>query len=367
MSIEFIGYIGTQLQSEIIPPHGPVLVPEHVAQAARIHEEGGFDRALVAFGSTSPESILVAAHAASVTTRLGLLIAHRPGFTAPTVAARQLATLDVISGGRVALHVITGGSDDEMRRDGSYIGKDERYARTDEYLEVVRREWTSTTPFDHHGTFYQVERAFSAVKSPQHPHIPLYFGGASDAAIRVAGKHADVYALWGESYEQVAELVGRVRAEAARHGRTLRFSLSLRPILAETEERAWKRADEILDRARAVAEQTNRFRKGAPPNAGSQRLLEAAARGPRLDKRLWTGIAGLLGAQGNSTSLVGTPEQVADALLDYHELGVTTFLIRGFDPLEDAIAYGRDLIPLTRALVAERTLEQQKPPALATA
>jgi alkanesulfonate monooxygenase len=354
MSVEFIGYIGTRLQSEIIPAQGPVLDPAHVEQAARIHDAGGFDRALVAFHSTSPESILVAGHAASVTKRLGLLIAHRPGFTAPTLAARQFATLDMFTGGRVAMHVITGGSDPELRQDGSFIGKDERYARTDEYLSIVRREWTSTTPFDHHGEHYHVEQAFSAVKSPQQPHIPVYFGGASDAAIRVAGKHADVYALWGETYAQVTELVGRVRAEAARHGRTIRFSLSLRPILAETEAKAWARADEILERAKDLAERNNTFRKAPPENAGSQRLIAAAAQGVRLDKRLWTGVAGLLGAQGNSTALVGTPEQVADALLDYHDLGITTFLIRGFDPLEDAIAYGRDLLPLTRELIARR-------------
>jgi alkanesulfonate monooxygenase len=354
MSVEFIGYIGTRLQSEIIAAQGPTLDPGYIEQAARIHEEGGFDRALVAFHSTSPESILVAGHAASVTKRLGLLIAHRPGFTAPTLAARQLATLDVFTGGRVALHVITGGSDQELRQDGSFIGKDERYARTDEYLDIVRREWTSTVPFDHRGTFYHVEQAFSAVKSVQQPHIPVYFGGASDAAIRVAGKHADVYALWGETYAQVAELVGRVRAEAARRGRKIRFSLSLRPILADTEAKAWARAEEILQRATALAERNGSFRKAPPENAGSQRLLAAAAQGARLDKRLWTGIAGLLGAQGSSTSLVGTPEQVSDALLDYHDLGISTFLIRGFDPLEDAVAYGRDLLPLTRDLIARR-------------
>ncbi|WP_146033326.1 LLM class flavin-dependent oxidoreductase, partial [Pseudomonas syringae] len=102
---------------------------------------------------------------------------------------------------------------------------------------------------------------------------------------------------------------------------------------------------------------SNGFVRREPPNEGSRRLLAAAAQGSRLDKRLWTGIAGLLGAQGNSTSLVGTPEQVAEALLDYYDLGITTFLIRGFDPLEDAIDYGKKLIPLTRQLVAQR--EQQ--------
>jgi alkanesulfonate monooxygenase len=259
----------------------------------------------------------------------------------------------VFNGGRTAVHIITGGDDRELRADGSYIGKDERYARTDEYLDVLRQEWTREKPFDYQGKYYQVEGAHSQVKSPQQPHIPLYFGGSSAAAIAVAGKHADVYALWGETYEQVREVVNQVRAEAARHGRSIRFSLSLRPILADTEAQAWERAERILQQATALAEQ-NGFVRREPPNEGSRRLLAAAAQGSRLDKRLWTGIAGLLGAQGNSTSLVGTPEQVAEALLDYYDLGITTFLIRGFDPLDDAIDYGKRLIPLTRQLVAER-------------
>ncbi|PBP50939.1 LLM class flavin-dependent oxidoreductase [Pseudomonas syringae] len=353
MSIEFIGYIATQPGSEIHPRSGAAIQPDYVKTVAKAHEDAGFDRALIAYHSNSPDSTLVAAHAASVTTKLKFLVAHRPGFIAPTVAARQFATLDVFNGGRTAVHIITGGDDKELRADGSHIGKDERYARSDEYLSVVRQEWTSDKPFDHNGTYYQLEGAHSLVKSPQQPHIPLYFGGSSAAAIAVAGKHADVYALWGETYEQVRDVVKQVRAEAARHGRTIRFSLSLRPILAETEEQAWARADSILEKAKALADR-NGFVRREPPNEGSRRLLAAAAQGSRLDKRLWTGIAGLLGAQGNSTSLVGTPEQVAEALLDYYDLGITTFLIRGFDPLEDAIDYGKKLIPLTRALVAQR-------------
>ena len=149
-----------------------------------------------------------------------------------------------------------------------------------------------------------------------------------------------------------------MRAAAARHGRTVGFSLSLRPVLADTEDAAWARADDIVARTKALREKAGlSLVNHAPVNAGSQRLLQAAAQGTRLDKRLWTGVAALTGAAGNSTGLVGTPEQVADALLDYYDLGVTTFLIRGFDPLDDAVAYGRDLLPLVRDLVARRDAE----------
>ncbi|MDB5482265.1 MAG: Alkanesulfonate monooxygenase [Caulobacteraceae bacterium] len=355
MPVEFIGFIGTSHASEIHPHQGPVIDRDYVETVARAHDQGGFDRALVAFHSTSPESILVANHAASVTRRLGLMIAHRPGFTAPTLAARQLATLDQFTGGRVAVHIITGGSDQELRQDGDHLTKDERYARTEEYLDIVRLEWSSPKPFDYKGKYYDVRNAFGAVKPFNGADLPIYFGGSSEAAIPVAGKHADIYALWGETQAQVNETISRVRAAAAKWGRDPRFSLSLRPVIADTEEAAWKRARDIEDRTRELREKAGLKTSGhIPPNAGSQRLLAAAAQGTRLDKRLWTGVAAITGAAGNSTGLVGTPEQVGEAMLDYYDLGVTTFLIRGFDPLDDAIAYGRDLIPLVRDLVAAR-------------
>lgn len=352
MTVEFIGFVNGQNQSETIPPSGPVIDLAHVETAAKIHENGGFDRTLIAFHSNSPDSLLLAQHVAAVTRDLGVLIAHRPGFTAPTLAARQLATLDHLTRGRVAVHIITGGSDVELQADGDHTTKVQRYARTDEYLEIVRREWSAQAPFDHQGRFYDVRGAHSQVGPYREVGIPVYFGGSSDEAIAVAGRHADVYALWGETYEQVSETVSRVREAAARHGRTPRFSLSLRPILAETEDEAWRKADRILETARALQERTGYARPAAIPNEGSRRLLAAAEQGARLDKRLWTGIAALTGARGNSTALVGTPDQVADALLDYYRLGISTFLIRGFDPLLDAYVYGRDLIPRVRALVA---------------
>ncbi|PTQ07453.1 alkanesulfonate monooxygenase [Sphingomonas oleivorans] len=353
MSVKFIGYIGFNNRSEI---HGAVrgreLDRDYVEAAARAQEEGGFDRVLIPFGSSSPESQIVAAHAAAITTKLGFLIAHRPGFTQPTLAARQLATLDALSGGRVAVHIITGGADEEMARDGDFSNKEERYQRTDEYLTVLRQEWTEEQPFDHQGRFYQVRQGFAAVKPTN---LPVFFGGSSDIAIEVSGKHADVYALWGETQAAVRETVARVRAAAAKHGRRPGFSLSLRPIIADTEEAAWKRAEEIVERVRDLRASAGfKTSDHAPPNVGSQRLLQTAAQGYRVDKRLWTGLAAVGGAQGNSTGLVGTPEQVADALLDYYDIGIDHFLIRGFEPLDDAIAYGRDLIPLVRELVAQR-------------
>lgn len=362
--IEFIGMIQSRKASEIHAPEGPAIDRDYVRAFAQAHEQAGFDRILVPHHSTGPDATLTVAYAASVTERIGFMLAHRPGFVAPTLAARQFASLDQFSGGRVAVHYISGGSDEEQRRDGDWLDHDQRYARTDEYLDVLRKVWSADKPFDHEGAHYRYEKAFSEVKPLQtqngRPHIPVYFGGASEAAIPVAGKHADVYALWGESLDQVRELTGRVRAEAAKHGRSVRFSVSFRPIVAETEAKAWDRADAILEETRRLRVVQGFGRGGPQQSEGARRLLAAADKGPRVDKRLWTAIAQETGARSNSTALVGTPEQVADALLDYYDLGVTTFLIRGFDPLEDALDYGRELIPRTHALVAERIAVQRK-------
>lgn len=355
--IEFIGMISHRAQSEIHPPSGPVLDPDYVVRFARAHEEGGFDRILVAWHSSHPDTLLVASHAAANTTRIGFMVAHRPGFIAPTLAARQFATFDQLSGGRAAIHIISGGNPAEQQQDGDFLDHDQRYARSDEYVGLLRRVWTSDAPFDHAGTHYRFNGAFSEIKPIQKPHIPIYFGGSSHAAIEAAGRHADVYAFWGETLEQSRETIARVRASAARVGRdpaSIRFSLSVRPVLGGTEEQAWDRARDILDRIRAL--RGDRFGKAnpKPESEGSRRLLDAAKGGRVRDRRLWTEVAAAVGAGANTTALVGTPEQVAEALAEYHALGVTTFLIRGFDPLEDAIGYGRDLLPATRAAVAAR-------------
>lgn len=354
--LRFVGFVGNHNASEIIPRRGPVVDRDYIETVAKAHEYGGFDAVLQAFHADSPDSLQVSQHITSVTERLGVLIAHRPGFQAPTILARQLATLDQLSRGRVAINVITGAERSELARDGNTLDdKDDRYARTSEFLDIVRAEWTSQTPFDYTGKFYRVEQAVSQVKPYREEGIPVWIAGASQAAIDVAGRHADVFALWGETHDQVRELLSRVRAAVAKAGRPQpAFSLSLRPILADTEEAAWAKADAILEKAKALQEQTGFKRGDLPNNEGARRLLSVANQGHRHDKRLWTAIAGLTGAKGNSTSLVGTPDQVADALLDYHDLGITTFLIRGFDPLPDAIAYGRELLPRVRELVAER-------------
>jgi alkanesulfonate monooxygenase len=359
MPVEFIGMIFTQDQSEARPADGPVIDPEFTQRFARAHEVAGFDRVLVGYGTFFPDGFIVASWALAATERLGVLLAHRPGFVAPTVAARKFATLDQFSRGRLALHTITGGSDEEQQRDGDFLNKVDRYRRTDEYLEILRRSWTATEPFDFDGDFYRVKGATSLVWPYQQPHLPIFFGGSSDEAVEVAAKHADVYAQWGEPLAEAAAQIKRVKDAAAAYGRHPGVSLSLRPILAETDDEAWERAYSILDRVESsVAAGRRPRRTGVNQSVGSQRLLEAAKRGDILDRCLFMPLATATGAAGNSTALVGSVETVALAMLDYYDVGVTTFLIRGYDPFDDVAGYGR-LAARVRELVAER--DEQRP------
>lgn len=363
MSVEIVGMIGAQHVSEIHPAGGPAIDLEFLRRFARAHEDGGFDRVLIGHGSGSPDGTQLAAHVAAHTERLGFLVAHRPGFVAPTLAARTFSTLDTLARGRIAVHVISGGSDAEQRRDGDYLGKDERYARTDEYLEVLKRAWTEPGPIDHVGEHYRFEGFETQVKPAQQPRIPLYFGGSSQAAYRVGGKHADVFALWGEPLAETAEQIASVRAAAKAAGRCdlPGISVSFRPILGATEELAWQRAHRILDRIHAARGGFGSFtgpktlgNSAEVANVGSQRLLAAAAGRDLHDRALWTPTSRATNAAGNSTALVGTAETVAEALADYVDIGVSTLLIRGYDPLDDAIDYGRELLPRVRETVARR-------------
>jgi alkanesulfonate monooxygenase len=350
-TVEMIGWAAPQEASEIMPATGPVFDADVLARTARVHEDADFDRVLIGYFTNAPDGFIVAAHVAASTERLGLLLAHRPGFVAPTLAARKLATLDQLSRGRAAVHIISGGSDADQAKDGDFADHGVRYRRSAEYVRVLRRTWEARRPFDHDGEFYRVEGALSDITPFAGGAIPVYGGGGSDDAIATLAPVIDTFMLWGEPLAETAAFVDRVRAAAAPAGNEIRFSVSTRPIIADTEGAAWDTARRYLD---TILSTSRRPAPTTASNVGSQRLLDLAARDEVFDRCLWTPLAAATGARGNSTALVGTPETVAEALADYVDVGASALLIRGYEPLADAERYGRELIPRVRAIVAER-------------
>jgi alkanesulfonate monooxygenase len=382
MPVEIVGMVATRDASEIQGPlvdgpvadwtDGPVIDPGYLEAISLAHETAGFDRVLVGYGSVAPEGWAVASWVLSATTTLKVLVAHRPGVVQPLVLARNAATLDQLSGGgRVAIHFITGGDEADQHREGDFVTHDLRYRRTGETMEIVRRLMVDSQPFDYSGEFFHYEGAFISVKPEVEDAIPLYFAGASAPAINVGAQHADVYAFWGEPLQAIASRIATIEAVPRPLQHRLRYSVSTRPIIADTEEAAWEKAEQY---AQIAAERIHRAKERLSADAthssglgslshstyslkrdtqmtssvGRKRLIEMANSQDVFDERLWMKIANLTGAAGNSTALVGTPEQVAESLLRYYDIGVTTLLLKGFDPLNDVVDYGEQLLPLIR-------------------
>ncbi|MUN41055.1 LLM class flavin-dependent oxidoreductase [Actinomadura litoris] len=282
MTIEFIGHVDDG--------------PAPGGRAAQEAEAAGFDRVILTYGSSSPDPWLVAAEALRATTRLKILIAHRPGVVAPTVAARKLATLDQFSGGRTSLQVIAGSTDDR-HRDGDFLPEDDRYARAREYLDILERELTEPEPFDYEGVHYQVRDAFSEIRPVQTPLI--FSDGTSPEALELAARYSDVHVTPAEPLADFA----RIRQAATEHGRTIEFAIELDPVLGDTEEEARERAN---------------------------------ATGPDV-------------APG--TLLVGTPRAVADTITDYHrKTGATRFVLGARHHTHTEL--GERLLPLVRERTA---------------
>lgn len=358
MPVQVTGLVPHNRSTLGAPRPGSEFDIEAMHEFARSHEEAGFDRVLIANAASMPDSFAIGQLVTQATTRLGVMLAHRPGFIAPTMAARILATHDRLSGGRTGVHIIAGASDKELQADGDFSTKDIRYRRAGEYVDIMRRMWSSAEPFDHDGEFYKVRGAMALVR-PEGADLHVFWGGESDIAIDMAGKYADTYAIYGDTVAGTRELAERATAAAARHGRSLELLMTLVIIVAETEGKAWDRAQSILERA--VAEKSRNFMAGTqskspagkPVALGMARILERSAEGDRLDKCLWTGMNKAMEGRGNNTTLVGTPEQVVDSLLDYYKLGVRRFLLRGYDVLADSAVLGRTVIPLLHRRVAE--------------
>ena len=374
MALEILGVLLHRNASEITPADGgPSFDMQMIGQMARAFDDNGFDRVLILQNSFAPDPFAIAAHVSAITQRLAFMVAHRPGFIAPTMAARMFATLDHLSHGRAGVHVITGANDHELQCDGDFHTKEERYRRSAEYVQVMRAIWESDKPVDHAGDWYRFNSALSELK-PVHGAIPVYWGGSSPLALEMGAQVADVYAIGGlKPLAQMRGTVSQIQQAWAQAGRSVRLQTSVRVILGDTEEQAWAAARDVVEALREKGLEQKRQIAGAgeavstamrldpklsTTKGGSGRdELEAIAAGAELvDKRLWNGITRAsveFSTPMLPPALVGTADQVADAMMDYYRMGITGFLIRGFDLYGDIALHGRELIPALRQMAAQ--------------
>jgi len=352
--VEIIGMLPHRRYTEVFVDPVSTFDMDFMLASANAHEAAGFDRVLIANTAVYPDNISIATWVAAHTERLKLMIAHRPGFIAPTMAARMMATIDRLSGGRCGVHIITGTQDVELQSDGDFLTKEVRYERSAEYVEVMKRVWAETSPFDHAGAFYKANAAFAAVK-PVQPAIPVFWGGSSDKAVQMGARVADIYALQSQSVAKTAEMAARVRDEAAKHGRSLEVLVSTRVIIEPTEAEAWAHAGSLL--RRLVEELHGQGRldilDGETVEAAILRVTGEAIAGSR-DGCAWNALGKIKVGRPLANCLVGSADQIVQILCDYYDAGVTRFILGGYDPLGYQAQFGRDLIPQLRAAIAER-------------
>jgi alkanesulfonate monooxygenase len=317
----------------------------YLRQIAQAVDELGYGAVLLPTGNSCEDAWVTASTLMPSTKRLKFLVAVRPGVMSPTLAARMTATFDRLSQGRVLINVVTGGDPHEAAADGVFLSHDERYEVTGEFLTIWRSILAGETR-SFAGKHLRVENARVYYPAQQQPHPPLYLGGSSDAAMEIAAEHVDVYLTWGEPPAQVAEKIARMRALAERAGRKIRFGIRLHVIVRETNEEAWKAADELI---RYIDRDTvEKARQGLSKfdSEGQKRMASLVHGNSNLEisPNLWAGIG--LVRSGAGTALVGDPSTVAQRMLEYADLGIETFIMSGYPHLEEAYRVAELLFPL---------------------
>jgi alkanesulfonate monooxygenase len=314
-------------------------------------EENGWGGALIGTGWGRPDTFTVATALAARTKSFAPLIAIRPGYWRPAHLASSAATLDHLTNGRVRINIVSG--KDDLAAYGDAEGDQaQRYARTKEFMRLVRRLWTEEN-VTFTGEYFSVTN--STVQPRIQPrgarlHPRLYFGGASEAAERVSATEADVQLFWGEPLEGVQERIARLKELSRTLDRDLpplEFGLRITTFIRDTTEEAWRDAEARVEEMAKARGENWRDHRGAPA-VGQQRLLDLAARGDVLDDNLYTAPGRFGGGGAGTTWLVGSAEDVARALQKYADLGISHFVLSDTPYLQEIKRQGQQLLPLLR-------------------
>ncbi|MCK8779813.1 LLM class flavin-dependent oxidoreductase [Rhizobium sp. NTR19] len=318
---------------------------------ARALEDNGWKGALLGTGWGRPDTFTVATALTARTATFEPLIAVRPGYWKPANFASAAATLDQLSGGRVRVNVVSG-LDDLAAYGDSEGDQAQRYARTKEFMRLVRRLWTEeAVTFE--GDYFSVRNSTVEPRigaGPARPHPKLYFGGASEAAERVAATEADVQLFWGETYDGVRQRIERLKELGKSLDRDLpplEFGLRITTLVRETSEEAWRDAEaKVAKMAEGKAGSWHDHR--AAVAVGQQRLYDLAAKGDVVDDNLYTAPGKYGGGGAATTWLVGSAEEVARSLRKYRDLGVTHFILSDTPYLTEIKRQGQLLLPLLK-------------------
>lgn len=326
---EFLGVADPALQSSW----------EHCREIVLRAERNGFDNVLLPSGyALGIDATAFASAIAVETSRIKLLLAVRLGELVVPQLARQIATLQQISNGRLVINAIS--SD----LPGETLSSEDRYRRTTECIAVLRTLLAGKrADFDGRFVTTHVEPPRIAV---EHPHDPvIYFGGLSEAARECAAESCDVYLMWPDTTSRMMSVMQEMNARAAKFGRTLRYGWRSHVIVRETEAQARDAARRLLSRLDAETGASIRAKSLDSQSAGVARqseLREQADADGYIERHLWTGVG--RARSGAGIAIVGDPDQVAEKIREIRDAGVSTFILSGYPHLQECDLVARDVL-----------------------
>ena len=326
----------------------------YLQQIAGAADNLGYEGVLIPTGRSCEDPWVIASSLIGATKRLRFLVAVRPGLHQPSLAARMAATFDRLSGGRVLVNLVTGGDQAELEGDGVYLDHASRYEQSAEFIRIWREILARShggQAFDYEGRHLSVKGAKLLYPPVQNPHPPVWFGGSSAAAHELAAEQVDAYLTWGEPPAEVARKIADVRNRAARKGRTVEFGIRLHVIVRETEDAAWKAAEELISRVDDETVIRAQAAFARMDSEGQRRMAALHAGGARrsraeleISPNLWAGVGLVRGGAG--TALVGDPKTVAARIEEYAALGLDKFIFSGYPHLEEAYRFAELVFPL---------------------
>jgi len=326
----------------------------YLQQIAGAADNLGYEGVLIPTGRSCEDPWVIASSLIGSTKKLKFLVAVRPGLHQPSLAARMAATFDRLSGGRLLVNLVTGGDQAELEGDGVYLDHASRYEQSAEFIRI----WREILTRSHDGQGYDFEGKHLSVKGAkllyppvQTPYPPVWFGGSSAAAHDLAAEQVDAYLTWGEPPAEVAKKIADVRARAEKQGRRVEFGIRLHVIVRETEDAAWKAAEELISRVDDDTVIRAQAAFARMDSEGQRRMAALHAGGAKrsraeleISPNLWAGVGLVRGGAG--TALVGDAKTVAARIEEYAALGLDKFILSGYPHLEEAYRFAELVFPL---------------------
>jgi alkanesulfonate monooxygenase len=326
----------------------------YLQQIAGAADNLGYEGVLIPTGRSCEDPWVIASSLIGATKNLKFLVAVRPGLHQPSLAARMAATFDRLSGGRLLVNLVTGGDQAELEGDGVYLDHASRYEQSAEFIRI----WREILTRSHDGQGYDFEGKHLSVKGAkllyppvQKPYPPVWFGGSSAAAHDLAAEQVDAYLTWGEPPAEVARKIADVRARAEKQGRRVEFGIRLHVIVRETEDAAWKAAEELISRVDDDTVIRAQAAFARMDSEGQRRMAALHAGGAKrsraeleISPNLWAGVGLVRGGAG--TALVGDARTVAARIEEYAALGLDKFILSGYPHLEEAYRFAELVFPL---------------------